>query len=231
MANQMDSLIENGSHQMDEFINDLYNRIEKFIKENGYTWTVEEIVKEYRERYTQEFYVSFTCKKVIENFEEDLAKSVQARVSDGFAKPLNFREVAVLFFADRGIAGEEIQQGVFPGFEKREIFGIDAVGIHGPLGFEAEHLVEIERIGILVDRRVRPDFDGEMAGGIGEGEFEIGFARLGHAGGAGLELGVDGGNQRFFSGGFLEGGDGDRTHESDFGWNRRPCHARSGNEV
>jgi len=76
MANQMDSLIENGSHQMDEFINDLYNRIEKFIKENGYTWTVEEIVKEYRERYTQEFYVSFTCKKVIENFEEDLAKSI-----------------------------------------------------------------------------------------------------------------------------------------------------------
>ena len=49
MANQMDSLIENGLHQMDEFINDLDNRIEKFIKENGYTWTVEEIVKEYRE--------------------------------------------------------------------------------------------------------------------------------------------------------------------------------------
>ena len=29
MANQMDSLIENGLHQMDEFITDLDNRIEK----------------------------------------------------------------------------------------------------------------------------------------------------------------------------------------------------------
>ena len=75
MVNQMDSLIENGLHQMNEFINDLDNRIEKFIKENGYACTVEEIVKEYREKYTQGFYVSFTCTKVIENFKEDLAKS------------------------------------------------------------------------------------------------------------------------------------------------------------
>lgn len=75
MANKMDSLIENGLHQMDEFVNDLDNNIEKFIKENGYTWTVEQIVKEYREKYMQGFYVSSTCKKVIENFKEDLAKS------------------------------------------------------------------------------------------------------------------------------------------------------------
>ena len=75
MANQMDSLIESGLYQMDEFINDLDCRIEKFIKDNGYTWKVEDIVKEYREKYTQGFYVSFTCKKVIENFKEDLAKS------------------------------------------------------------------------------------------------------------------------------------------------------------
>ena len=75
MANKMDSLIESGLYQMDEFITDLDNRIEKFIKENGYTWAVEQIVKEYREKYTQGFYVSFTCKKVIENFKEDLAKA------------------------------------------------------------------------------------------------------------------------------------------------------------
>lgn len=75
MANQMDSLIENGLYQMDEFINDLNNRIEQFIKENRYTCTVETIVKDYIENYTKSKYVSFTCNKVIENFKEDLAKA------------------------------------------------------------------------------------------------------------------------------------------------------------
>ena len=51
-----------------------------------------------------------------------------------------------------------------------------------------------------------------MSGGVGENEFEIGFAALGLAGGAGLELGVDGGEDGGFPGLFLEGGDGDGTH-------------------
>lgn len=75
MQNQMDDLITNGLHQMDEFITDLDNRIESFIKENSYTWTVQDIVTEYREKYSQGFYVSFTCKKVIEHFKEDLKKA------------------------------------------------------------------------------------------------------------------------------------------------------------
>lgn len=75
MQNQMDDLITNGLHQMDEFISDLDNRIEIFIKENNYTWTVDEILKEYREKYTKGFYVSFTCQKVIEHFKDDLKKS------------------------------------------------------------------------------------------------------------------------------------------------------------
>ena len=75
MANQMDCLIESGLHQMDEFINDLNNRIDKYIKDSRYSWTVEEIVKEYREKYTQGIYVSFTGRDIIENFEEDLVKA------------------------------------------------------------------------------------------------------------------------------------------------------------
>lgn len=75
MANQMDSLIENGLHKMDEFLTDLENRIETFIKENKYDWTIEEIVKEYREKYSKGYYVSFTCKNIIENFKDDLARS------------------------------------------------------------------------------------------------------------------------------------------------------------
>ena len=57
-------------------------------------------------------------------------------------------------------------------------------------------------------------------------EFEIGFAALGLAGGAGLELGVDGGEQGFFPGLFLEGGDGDRTHAANM-QRRGGCHAPS----
>lgn len=75
MANQMDNLITNGIHQYEAFIEDLDNRIEAFIKENGYTWTVQDIVTEYREKYSKGFYVSYTCKKVIEHFKDDLKKS------------------------------------------------------------------------------------------------------------------------------------------------------------
>lgn len=75
MQNQMDDLITNGLNQMDEFISDLDNRIEAFIKENGYTWTIEDIVTEYREKYSKGIYVSYTCKKVIENFKDDLKKA------------------------------------------------------------------------------------------------------------------------------------------------------------
>lgn len=75
MQNQMDDLITNGLHQMDEFISDLDNRIELFIKENGYTFTVYYIVEKYRNQYSKGFYVSHTCKKVIEHFKHDLKKS------------------------------------------------------------------------------------------------------------------------------------------------------------
>jgi hypothetical protein len=75
MANKMDSLIENGLHQMDEFIYDLDNRIEAFIKENKYDYTIDEVVKEYIDKYSKGFYVSFTCKNIIDNFKDDLARS------------------------------------------------------------------------------------------------------------------------------------------------------------
>lgn len=75
MQDQMDDLITNGLHQMDAFIEDLDNRIEAFIKENGYTFNVGYIVTKYREDYSKGYYVSHTCKKVIEHFKEDLKKS------------------------------------------------------------------------------------------------------------------------------------------------------------
>jgi len=75
MAGQMDDLISNGINQYEAFIQDLDNRIEVFIKEHGYTWSVDDIVTEYRDKYSKGFYVSFTCRKVIEHFKDDLKKS------------------------------------------------------------------------------------------------------------------------------------------------------------
>lgn len=74
MANQMNNQIEVGLLQYDEFVKDLNVRIEKFIKERGYTWTPEEIVQQYVEMYSKGYYVSHTCKWVIEKFKEDLEK-------------------------------------------------------------------------------------------------------------------------------------------------------------
>lgn len=75
MAGQMDDLISNDINQYEAFIQDLDNRIEVFIKEHGYTWSVDDIVTEYRDKYSKGFYVSFTCRKVIEHFKDDLKKS------------------------------------------------------------------------------------------------------------------------------------------------------------
>jgi len=75
MANQMDNLIESGLREMDAFIDDMYIRIESFIKENGYDWKSEQIVKAYTEDYSKGHYVCYSLKKVIENFKEDLSKA------------------------------------------------------------------------------------------------------------------------------------------------------------
>ncbi|WBV60258.1 hypothetical protein PFY12_14615 [Chryseobacterium camelliae] len=48
--------------------------ISDFINENGFTWTVEDIYKEYTEKYCKGDYISHTAKKVIEKFKDDLAK-------------------------------------------------------------------------------------------------------------------------------------------------------------
>lgn len=74
MQNQMGNLIESGLQQYDKFCKDVDIRIEKFIKERGYTWTHEEIIQQYIEMYSKGYYVSHTCRLVIENFKEDLEK-------------------------------------------------------------------------------------------------------------------------------------------------------------
>ncbi len=93
-----------------------------------------------------------------------------------------------------------------------EFPGVDAVLVLGPFPFEADDGGFGEGVGLLIDRRVRPDLEVEIAGGIGEHEFEVGFVRFGLAGGAGLELRENRGGDGGFTRLFLEGGDADRTH-------------------
>ena len=75
MANQMGDLIESGLHQMDIFINDLHIRISEYIKKYNFTWKSETIFDEYINKYTKGYYVSHTCKQIIEEFEDDLYKA------------------------------------------------------------------------------------------------------------------------------------------------------------
>lgn len=75
MQNQMDNLITASEHYYDAFCDELDKKIQSFIDENRYTWTVEDVYKEYREKYCKGEYISYTSKKIIENFKTDLAKA------------------------------------------------------------------------------------------------------------------------------------------------------------
>ena len=74
MQNQMDNLITASEYQFDEYCKQTDKAISDFINENGYTWTVENIYKEYSDKYCKGDYISHTAKKVIEKFKDDLAK-------------------------------------------------------------------------------------------------------------------------------------------------------------
>lgn len=60
----------------------LENDISNFIKDNNYDWTFEEILIEYKEKYTKGFYVSFTCKKIIEKFKDELSSKITNKIID-----------------------------------------------------------------------------------------------------------------------------------------------------
>jgi hypothetical protein len=81
-----------------------------------------------------------------------------------------------------------------------------------PFGIEPQHAAVGHAPGGLEQRRVGPGVELEAAGGVGEGEDQVGLAALGLAVAAGLQLAVDGGGQRRFARLFLEGGDGQEVH-------------------
>ena len=56
-----------------KLFDELRNEMEAYIKECGYTWTVDSIIYEYRQKYSKGFYVSYTCNEIIKKFEDRLA--------------------------------------------------------------------------------------------------------------------------------------------------------------
>lgn len=46
-----------------------YKLIYSFIKINGYTWTVEDVLKDYEKYYKKGYYVSYTMEHIIKNNE------------------------------------------------------------------------------------------------------------------------------------------------------------------
>jgi hypothetical protein len=77
MANKMSEQIEASEYHYEQACEKLNEDIAAYIKECGYTWTVEEIIKQYREQYKKGYYVSFTCKEIIKKFESELGRLVQ----------------------------------------------------------------------------------------------------------------------------------------------------------
>ena len=73
MQNQMDNLITASIHQYEVFYDKWCLDIEEFINENSYTWTVEDIFEQYR-KYHKGEYISYTAKRTVERFKEDLEK-------------------------------------------------------------------------------------------------------------------------------------------------------------
>lgn len=74
MSTQMDSLIERGLKERDEFEEKLFTEIQAYIEQQKYDWKPIEIIDNYRQLYKGGFYVSFTCKDVILKFEDMLKK-------------------------------------------------------------------------------------------------------------------------------------------------------------
>ena len=51
---------------------ELEKEIQEYCKKQGYTWKAKEIIEEYQKKYSKGFYVSHTCKEVIEHFKSKL---------------------------------------------------------------------------------------------------------------------------------------------------------------
>ena len=73
MQNQMDNLIEQGLHEYDLECEQLDKDIEQYIKDNGFTYSVKDIIECYRS-HKEGYYISFTAKQSVNHFKDRLQK-------------------------------------------------------------------------------------------------------------------------------------------------------------
>lgn len=137
--------------------------------------------------------VAFGCGGAAEVFamglEEVVAECVQAWVGDGIGEFLDLCELCVLVGAKGRIAVEKTRERILIRTGENKIFGVEAEAIEGPIGGEEEHIGEFHVLSLLKAWVVFPDFDGKVARGIGETQFQVRFAIFGCAQVAGLQLG------------------------------------------
>jgi len=71
MEQKMQEQMEGSEHAMIEAYENVCDKIDEYIKKCNYTWTVEEIFKQYRKSKRNE-YISHTAKDVVNKFRADL---------------------------------------------------------------------------------------------------------------------------------------------------------------
>lgn len=139
--------------------------------------------------------ILFGCRGPTEAFaelvEKELAESREARVFNALHHGGEILPIAILTALCFGVPDEE--SGDFLVLEPAEgpAAGIDAILILSPSAFEPHRGAGGQGLGLVELGVIVPSLDGEVSGGIDEGQFEIGIALFRLPFAAGLQLRVD----------------------------------------
>ena len=113
--------------------------------------------------------------------EEMIGQCVEARVFQGGAEGADGFPIAPLLFRGGGIPGVEGIERLAVEPLPRDVRRVEAILVLRPLGIEAHHAAVGQALGGIEQRGVGPGVEVEAAGGVGEGQHQVGLAALGLA--------------------------------------------------